>query len=273
MGDDVECQQAVSLENADNVTKTCFVNHETMKVSWEAPSWNEGCWVGISIASLLLLPLVCCGPLYLACLSLEWCKVQRAAWLQRQEAERLDCIARGIYEEACHAVEEQKRAVEARVADGRMLRVTLMPENGAAAFEVVVNDKWEVAELLEALPLVEGDVYLRMGEVRMSAVQATLRDFGVADGALLHCSSVDHARLSVMWAGTMEDRVVELRELKVPAKPDLVEIRKRVEKQQGGTVIHTGSEDARRGDVVSPRSLDLELGVQTWAVLDDVSRV
>lgn len=214
----------------DNATATCYVDHRTMEVSWEPPTWNAGCWVGLSIGALLLCPvaLVCAalplGLMYHGAVRFEARRV--AAARERY----MDATARRLWEEECHTIDEQVGAAEALAATGAMVRVTFRDANGIE-FDALLNDKWEVASMLTQLPLraTVGDYRdcrcINVGD-RTMPLEACLRDFDVADGAVLHCSTVDQVLLEQMRD---EDTSVVRIALPVPVKPTLEAVRHRVE--------------------------------------------
>lgn len=54
--DDHGCQSDIVGRHAPGTVQACWVHEDTLEVSWEQPEWNNGCWVGIGIGGLLLLP-------------------------------------------------------------------------------------------------------------------------------------------------------------------------------------------------------------------------
>merc|ERR1711998_357950 len=52
-----KCQAETMAAQAPGQTQVCWVNRETLEVSWEEPTWTAGCWAGIAIGGLFLLPL------------------------------------------------------------------------------------------------------------------------------------------------------------------------------------------------------------------------
>jgi len=226
--DDIACQAKVAAAYVDNTTARCYVNHDTLEVSWDEPEWNVGCWVGIGIGSLLLCPVALIilampmGAIWLCIKRCKECHHHRQLVLAdralAQKAERL-------WEEECHAIDEQLRAMEEQRALGCTLHITFKAADNTE-FEAVCNDNLEVALIVEQLPVITPSMAnVRIGDVTM-APDARLCDFGVASGAMIHCSTdVDLALLEHMQRA---DGVVEVQP-RVPRKPTLDEVRQRVE--------------------------------------------
>merc|ERR1719502_2304471 len=83
----------------DNATRTCYVDHRDMQVSWESPSYNAGCWVGIALGSLFMCPLALCitllpfGALYLAGVKgAERCMERYESHSEAEEARRMERV-------------------------------------------------------------------------------------------------------------------------------------------------------------------------------------
>jgi len=72
--DDHHCQRETVEAHAEGERQVCWVNKETLEVSWEEPKWNPGCWVGIVIGALFLLPAVVGLVLLMAWFVRGWCR-------------------------------------------------------------------------------------------------------------------------------------------------------------------------------------------------------
>lgn len=65
------CQKNTLAAHAPGEVHKCWVHEETLEVYWEEPTWNIGCWVGVGIGGLLLLPCAAAAVLG-ALVSLAW---------------------------------------------------------------------------------------------------------------------------------------------------------------------------------------------------------
>merc|ERR1719502_114889 len=300
--EDIACQKATAVAYADDKTMTCYVNHETLEVSWEAPEWNAGCWVGIVLGSLLLLPCALAIPIFL--LSELYARgkavIQRVREVRRasqagsvESMERhIEELAQRLWEEECHAIDEQHKAFQERESKGLTVLVTLcgVGINGVFELPVLMNDMWEVGEVLEVLPVHCGvERYLCLDGCRLQN-ESILRDVGVRKNSVLQCCALDLQCCAGGQQGEDANPAMNLAELrKAPKKPTLAEVRQRAEAKlraaesspgvkaypgvTAAPVLHSDvvmSKDVSVTVAKSPVNTETGLSEQAWAVLDDV---
>ena len=56
---DTACHTRITTEFAVGQQKQCWVDTRDMSVQFSKPGWNVGCWVGISIGSIMILVAIC----------------------------------------------------------------------------------------------------------------------------------------------------------------------------------------------------------------------
>merc|ERR1711988_1177677 len=65
------CHRETLAKQASGEVQACWVHKDTLEVHWEEPEWNAGCWAGVAIGGLFLLPCVV-AIIAAVCLLIHW---------------------------------------------------------------------------------------------------------------------------------------------------------------------------------------------------------
>ena len=202
--DDADCHRAKTTSMAKGKSTSCWVD-PNINVLWAAPGWNAGCWVGIVIGAIGLLPaaLLVAGLLLAIVLAIvlgvpyiiyqcvgslceEFSNARDAAKEERRRELRRE-KTRNDWKEACCEMNEMIEAMKPDES-GQDITISIQDHNSNTLC-IKVKDTWTVAILIEELPLCDGvsPPSLKLGGVLLEP-GLSLRRMDIADGAILKCS-------------------------------------------------------------------------------------